>query len=469
FAGPHLGDAAFVQDHAAGHLHVVLALPQNALGGFAHDGEGLVLQLVQAFAGFDAIPEGLRHHAQFVVGEGLELGFEGVDLLDLAHEGLDLAVVGGTEKFLGEAEHGRSGSGGRAAEGSEKDRFRPVGRPRSRQPQAFPAVRAREGPRIRSKIPRLGRRRDLSTALTPVNARAFLRRRRAGANGRPGDLSPDPCPERPMRARRPLTSLFLVAAVGLAMGVAACGRGGDEAAPEKNDRVVARVNDRAVWASDVRREAVAQGLIGEDDPLDVSSELFRRVMDEVVDQKLLAAEAERRGLDSSPAAQRRLQAVRERILGDMLVEKVVSGAVSDQAVERLYAEQQRLARTTEEVRVRLILAPTKEQADAVLGVLGQGAAFEAVAAQRSIDDATRYSGGDLGYSTLDVLPGAYASALQGKTPGQVVGPIQTETGWAVLKVEDRRAETPPTLEQARPQIVRYLTYEGVRQLLEQLR
>ncbi len=272
-----------------------------------------------------------------------------------------------------------------------------------------------------------------------------------------------------MRARRPLHSLFLVAVAGLALGLAACGRGGDEATPEKNDRVVARVNDRAVWASDVRREAVAQGLIGEDDPLDASSELFRRVMDEVVDQKLLAAEAERRGLDSSPAAQRRLQAVRERILGDMLVEKVVSGAVSEQAVERLYAEQQRLARATEEVRVRLILAPTKEQADAVLGVLGQGAAFEAVAAQRSIDDATRYSGGDLGYSTLDVLPAPYAAALQGQTPGAVVGPIQTDTGWAVLKVEDRRVETPPTLEQARPQIVRYLTYEGVRQLLEQLR
>lgn len=272
-----------------------------------------------------------------------------------------------------------------------------------------------------------------------------------------------------MRAPRPLHSLILVGAAGLILGLAACGRGGDEAAPEKNDRVVARVHDRAVWASDVRREAVAQGLIGEGEPLDVSSELFRRVLDEVVDQKLLAREAERRGLDSSPAAQRRLQAVRERILGDMLVEKVVAGAVSEQAVRRLHEEQQRLARVTEEVRVRLILSPTKAQADAVLGVLGQGAAFEAVAAQRSIDDATRYSGGDLGYSTLDVLPGPYAAALQGQTPGAVVGPIQTETGWAVLKVEDRRVETPPTLEQARPQIVRYLTYEGVRQLLEQLR
>jgi hypothetical protein len=118
--------------------------------------------------------------------------------------------------------------------------------------------------------------------------------------------------------------------------------------------------------------------------------------------------------------------------------------------------------------LRLILSRTKPEADAVVGILGQGASFEAVATERSIDEATRFSGGDLGYSTLDVLPAPYAAALQGQTPGAVVGPIQTETGWAVLKVEDRRVETPPTLDQARPQIVRYLTYEGVRQLLEQL-
>jgi peptidyl-prolyl cis-trans isomerase C len=257
-----------------------------------------------------------------------------------------------------------------------------------------------------------------------------------------------------MRLSRPsFTALRpLLASALLALTLtAACGRGDAETPPEKDDLVVARVQDRSVWASDVRREAVAQGLVGEGDPLDVKSELFRRVLDE------------------DAAAQRRLEAVHERILGDMLVESVVSGAVSDQAVERLYQEQQRRAQTTEEVRVRLILSHTKEQADAVIGVLGQGAAFEAVAAQRSVDDATRYSGGDLGYSTLDVLPDAYAAAVRGQAPGAVVGPVQGEGGWAVLRIEDRRLETPPTLDQARPLIVRYLTYEGVRQLLEQLR
>lgn len=253
------------------------------------------------------------------------------------------------------------------------------------------------------------------------------------------------------------------------LALAACGGGGGERPPEPGDRAVARVRGDVIWASDVKREAVAQGLIGEGEPFDVTSALFRRVLDEVIDQKLLAAEAERRGLDNSPLAQRRLQATRERILGDMLVETVVNSAISDQAVETLYREQVALAESTDEVRSRLILTRSREEADAVLGLLAQGATFEAVAQQRSIDDATRFSGGDLGYATPDVLPQAYRDALRDKPAGSTVGPFQTEGGWAILRVEDRRRETPPTLEQARPQLVRYLTYDEVRQLLEGLR
>ena len=265
-------------------------------------------------------------------------------------------------------------------------------------------------------------------------------------------------------------SRLLISGLAVALTLVACGRpGGEDRPPEPGDRAVARVENEAIWASDVKREAVAQGLVGEGEPLDVTSDLFRRVLDEVIDQKLLAAEAERRGLDNSPLAQRRLEATRERILGDMLVETVVNNTISERKVEELYQEQLRLARTSEEIRTRLILSRTKAEADAVVGILAQGAAFEAVAMERSIDEATRFSGGDLGYSTLDVMPQAYANALRGKPAGSTVGPFQTEGGWAVLRVEDRRQETPPTLEQARPQIVRYLTYEGVRQLLEELR
>jgi peptidyl-prolyl cis-trans isomerase C len=272
-------------------------------------------------------------------------------------------------------------------------------------------------------------------------------------------------------APRPSRSAVLAGViVALALGLAACGRGGGaEHAPERGDRAVAKVDSQTIWSSDVKREAVAQGLIGEGEPLDVSSDLFRRVLDQVVDQRLLAGEAARRKLDKDPVAQRRLAAARDRVLGDMLVESVVADAVNDNAVRGLYQEQLKLAKRSEEIHARQIVVPTAAEGEAVRKLLASGASFEALAMEKSTDAATRFNGGDLGYFTIDVMPGAYDAALKSAKPGQVVGPFAIEGGFALVKVEDRRVEQPISLDAARPQIVRFLTYDQIRDLLEKLR
>jgi peptidyl-prolyl cis-trans isomerase C len=250
----------------------------------------------------------------------------------------------------------------------------------------------------------------------------------------------------------------------------ACGnRDGAERPPEPGDTAVAKVDGRMVWATDVKREAVAQGLIGEGEPLDISSDLFRRVLDEVVDQKLLAAEALKRKLDKDPLAQKRLAAARERILGDMLVESVVTDAVNENTIRGLYAEQLKLAKQSEEIHTRQILVATQLEADAVKKLLVAGASFEALAMERSTDAATRFNGGDLGFFTTDVMPEAYEANLKAAKPGEIVGPFETDGGFAIVRIEARRLEQPITLEAARPQIVRFLTYDQVRDLLEKLR
>ena len=265
-------------------------------------------------------------------------------------------------------------------------------------------------------------------------------------------------------------ALGVVAVLALTLTLAACGRNeGGEKPPEPGDTAVATVDGHTVWASDVKREAVAQGLISEGEPLDIGSDLFRQRLDEVVDQKLLAAEAVKRRLDRDPVAQRRLAAARERILGDMLVESVVEKAVNENAIRGLYAEQQKLSKRSEEIRARQILVATQADGEAVRKLLATGASFDALAMERSIDAATRFNGGDLGYFTLDVMPEAYTAALKDAAKGAVIGPFLTEGKWAVLRVEDTRLEEPIALEAARPQIVRFLTYDQVRELLEKLR
>lgn len=261
-----------------------------------------------------------------------------------------------------------------------------------------------------------------------------------------------------------------LALCGAGLLLAACGgKDGLNQPPEPGDVAVAKVNNQTIWTSDVRREATSEGLIAEGEALAVTSEPFHRALDEVIDQKLLAAEAVKRGLQDAPATRRRLAAARERILGDTLVEIMVEQAANDGAIRSLYQEQLKLTKPAEEFHARQIITTTQSEADAVKKLLDSGASFEALAMSRSIDAATRFNGGDLGYFTADVMPDTYAAALKSAKAGTVAGPFKADAGWVLLKVEDRRPEAPISLEQARPQIVRFLTYDEVRDLIEKLR
>lgn len=269
---------------------------------------------------------------------------------------------------------------------------------------------------------------------------------------------------------RKLTFRTAVVVMALVLGAAACTRSQtDGRPPQAGDQAVAKVGDWTIWASDVKREAVAQGLVGEGEPLSTTSDMFRQVLDGVIDQKLLAAEAVKRKLEQDPAVQRRLAAARDRILGDVLVERSVERAVNDNNIRGLYQELQRGARPTEEFRARQIVTSTEAEAQSVAKLLAAGATFESLVLAKSTDAATRFSGGDLGYFTTDVMPDGYDEALKGVKAGQVVGPFRTDAGWVVLKVEDLRPQQPISLEEAKPQIVRFLTYSDVRDLLETLR
>jgi peptidyl-prolyl cis-trans isomerase C len=270
---------------------------------------------------------------------------------------------------------------------------------------------------------------------------------------------------------RPSVPLFLLLSLLASLFLAGCDNDRvDEKPPETGDRAVARVDGQPIWASDVKREAVAQGLIGEGEPLDIQSDLFRQVLEEVIDRDLLAAEAIKRGLNKDPSVQRRLAAARKRILGDMLVAGVVEKGVTEDNIQTLYREQQKLSAQSEEIKARQIVLPSAAAAEDVKKLLAAGASFDALAMERSTDSATRFSGGDFGgFFTLDVMSPAYQAALKASQPGQIVGPVAVEGGWAVIRVDEKRPEQPISIEAARPQIVRFLTYGQVRDLLEKLR
>lgn len=241
----------------------------------------------------------------------------------------------------------------------------------------------------------------------------------------------------------------------------------DEAASDAD--VAARVGDTVITLGEVRREAAARELVDEPALLHPAAPDFQRVLQDLIDQRLLALEAARLGLQDDAEARRRLAAAQERILGNILVETVVADAVTEEAVQRVYEEQRRLAPSEVELRARHILVATREEADEVARLIAEGTDFAQLAARVSQDPATRFEGGDLGYFTRGGILPAFAQVAFDTAEGEVSAPFQTEYGWHVLTVTDRRRQPQPGLDERRADIVRFLTLQGIDTLLSQIR
>lgn len=263
----------------------------------------------------------------------------------------------------------------------------------------------------------------------------------------------------------------------LALLLSACGNGfQDDNVPDlepqiarANDALAAEVDGSPIYFSDVRREAIALGQIEADEDLSVDSVIFTQVLEELIDQRLLALEAIRRDLHRDEEARRRLATARERIMGNVLVEKVVDRAITDDAVRRMYDEQVSLVELGDEVRARHIVVAEKNNADALLRRLAQGADFAELAGEHSIDTITAEQGGDLGYFTPDVVPASLSRAVFAAAPGDLVGPVETELGWHVLLIEDRRPEPRPSFEELKPRLVQFMTFDEIQRMIDVLR
>ena len=87
------------------------------------------------------------------------------------------------------------------------------------------------------------------------------------------------------------------------------------------------------------------------------------------------------------------------------------------------------------------LADAEDEAQGALERLEGGEAFEDVAAEVS-DDFTAETGGQLGwFGAEDPAYGEYFEAIGDAAEGDLIGPVETERGYAVLEVLDRREAT----------------------------
>ncbi len=195
---------------------------------------------------------------------------------------------------------------------------------------------------------------------------------------------------------------------------------------------------------------------------------FRTLVGYMVNRVLASEAAKKAGLEND-ADVAKLKAFMERkALQDVYVAKMLMERVREEDVTAYYDKEIKNGPVEEELRARHILLDNREAADAVVADLDTGADFAALAKERS-KGPSGPSGGDLGYFSKQSMVPAFSDAAFKLAAGETSPPVQTQFGWHVIRVEDRRNRSVPPLDQARDQIFQLLISEAQRDIYDEMR
>lgn len=290
--------------------------------------------------------------------------------------------------------------------------------------------------------------------------------------------------------RRPLKSRFW--ALPLFLLLLACSK-------PKPEVVVAQIDELTVTVGDLQN--ILRRQKDNYDPKSLSSsapflKIKRRILDEVIDRKLLVREAQRHGIsvsdDEVDAEVRNFKGRYTEMAFQKLLEErgipyedwvklrqenlLVTKFLKEGGLpipelgageaEKYYQEHPDEFKVPESVRVRQIVTDTKEKAEAILRRLRNGENFAKLARELSMSP-DRKQGGDLGFIPRGSFPREFEVCFT-MNPGEISPIIPSLYGFHIFKVLEKAPARIIPLEEVQEKIVIKLTQNAHEQATQDL-
>lgn len=246
------------------------------------------------------------------------------------------------------------------------------------------------------------------------------------------------------------------------------------------DKVVIRIGDRTMTVKEYA-DLVNDVLPEQSRPMAMGP-AKRMFADKIVEIKLFAAEAAKRGLDKDPKVQRQMALLREQVLATAAMDAVQKSM--DEASMKKYLEDHKA--DFEQVKARHILvrvaakdepadpsgkkllndADAKKKADDIRARLVKGEDFAAIAKAESDDPGSASRGGDLGsFRRHTMVPQFEEAAFSGKV-GEVSQPVKTPYGYHIIQVQEHNA---PAFEALHDEIAERMAPAQMEKTLQELK
>ena len=246
-----------------------------------------------------------------------------------------------------------------------------------------------------------------------------------------------------------------------------------EAKIELLDRIAIIVDDGVVMESQINkaREALEEGYREQNIQLPPKDILLDQIKERLIIEELQLQLADRAGVKISDAELNssfsRLAAnnemtleefisfiesngdsyeeVRETMRKEMRIQRIQRGRVNssieitEKEFEAFLATDESLGELEPELQVRQILVKNENIANRIIGLISEGSSFSELAKEYSISS-NASNGGLMDWRKAIDMPELFENALKDKSIGHISEPLESGSGFHILKLEDKRGQ-----------------------------
>ena len=205
-----------------------------------------------------------------------------------------------------------------------------------------------------------------------------------------------------------------------------------------------------------------------------SPELQKALKEELINRELLTQEAIKQGLDKDIDFRDQIAQLKQTLMIQAFLENhFQKNPISDARLREEFDRQKKLigeGASASQYRLSQIIVSNETDAMELIRRIQKGELFGKLAQEYSNDQASKGNGGQIGW----VLPGQIvpqvANVIVNMNKGAVTNaPIQTQGGWVIVKVDDKRPFKLPTFEEAKPQLRQAIVQQYLAESVKRLR
>lgn len=239
-----------------------------------------------------------------------------------------------------------------------------------------------------------------------------------------------------------------------------------KATQAQNIPIVANVNNE-----DISLETMIHAM--NELPPEIQSQPFMSyyedLLERVIDIKLFAQEGKKMKLDEEPSVRAAIDFVIEKVLMQAFLSKYVQENIKEENLKASYNNFIADETSREEIKASHILMDTESEAIDVINMLNNGDDFAELAKNKSTGPSGP-SGGDLGWFKRGQMVPPFEKAAFSLNKNEISQrPVQTQFGWHVIKIFDKRIPEAPSYESMKSKLIQDLERKIVSKKIQDLR